>query len=180
MESKLDPYASSTQDLGGEPEFDLTPRNAYGQNTYTKPLVQRDKRTSLTFKQVYVGLTLTAMVTGSVAMGGGFYNARECQAYKKDAAKKYADALKIFFYLFFSMFVLWILFSSYLLVRWRWAWMTVTFAPPRLYGEDVEDFEPGILGRSGTRIAVDATRNADRTYYEVEKAYDDLTFTRTG
>jgi hypothetical protein len=118
------------------------------------------------------------MAIGAITLGGGYFNAKHCQTFKSKSAEDYADVLKILFYIFVGLFILWTIFSVYLMVRWKWLWMKVTFAPPKMYGEDVEDFHPGILGRSGTRISLDATKNTDRINYEVEKTYDDLEYPR--
>ena len=74
------------------------------------------------------------------------------------------------------LFLGWLVWSAYLLVNYKWTWMTQIgqIVKEQRFGEDVEDLDPGILSRSGTRTFLDATETATRTNQEVELAYRDI------
>lgn len=73
--------------------------------------------------------------------------------------------------------VLWALsLPLYFLIKWREIWLQEVAIPARehrLY-EDVEDEDPGILGRSGTRSFLKATESTIQTKREVAAGIRDL------
>lgn len=169
MATDYDPYVSFGSLYAADPV-----RPSIFQHAYTKPVVQRDPRTKLILKQSYVILTLVMTLIGLVIGFGARYTSQECVIYQNTTAQDFGHVLETWFIVWAPFLIAWAVFSTALLAWPRWAWMTVTFMPPRKYGEDVEDFNPGILGRSGFQAYKDATQTQDRINREVEIAHDDL------
>ncbi len=120
--------------------------------TYETALEQRDDRTPLTFKNMYLALAILTMAFGATSLGGGFYVKRNCQAWADETARKVADAEAILFYVTVGMLAVVMAWAILLLVRWKWTWMSMDFIPGRLYGDDVEDFDRGRLAAEGLKI----------------------------
>lgn len=169
MDSRPDPYYVPTETV---PPFDLYPKSEIG--GYRKSLVQRDPRISLKLQRLYVGLAIAVGFFACLTLGGSYFIWHECSEYKDRGDQTLSDILKIWSLVFITFFVLWTLWSVFMAVRWSWMYMTVSFHPPRRYGEDVEDFDPGILARSGNKLAISSTATADRINHEVDLATRDL------
>jgi ABC-type multidrug transport system fused ATPase/permease subunit len=129
---------------------------------YTKPLVQRDNRTPLEWKQGFVGLALSVCILAMVVLGGGYYIEQESTGFESSIGENWSYVMKNWFYVWIGIFVLFIILCMYFLIQWKWAWMTVTFVPPRKTGQDVEDIDPYILQRSGHKTSMNATATTGR------------------
>lgn len=136
---------------------------------YTTPYVQRDPRTSLVFKQTYIYLIILTMTLSIVLLSGWFV--QNCEIFENTTAQQWYSTAKYFMYIFLPLSVLWLSFSVMFAIRWQWAWMTITFHPPRKYGEDIEDLHPGILSRSGHALAMDANQIGMQSEQEAFRAY---------
>jgi len=137
----------------------------------TKPVVQRDPRTSLYFKKIYVIGVLILILLTMLTLTGWYVT--DCQTYHASTDTTWIGANTYFFYIGIPLSVLWGIATLIMMIRWKWAWMTITFMPPKKYGEDVEDLDPGILSRSGTAMALDANKWADKARREAELALID-------
>jgi hypothetical protein len=73
-----------------------------------------------------------------------------------------------------------LLVSILTLVFWEWMWMThmTVPVPLPLYGEDIEDLEPGILTTSSTKSFLSGQNSTNLTNREADKAILDLENTR--
>lgn len=141
---------------------------------YKVRLIQRDPRTSLLLKQAYVGMCLFMSVLTAVTLGGGFYIHQECTSFGDNTlAKDWSATWRIWFYVFIGFVVLYMVFVMYFLICYKWAWLTRTFYVER-FGEDVEDLDPFILSREGSKLATDASETVNKIYQEVDKTYDQV------
>jgi len=141
---------------------------------YTKPLVPRDKQTPLWVQKGYVWLTFVVFLLSVVSLGGGYYTSQNCSGFPNDGAKNVAEATSVVFYIMIGPLIIWTLLSFVFAVKWRWLWMTNTIAPAPQYGEDVEDFTPGILARDGTKLYVHSTALDSDIEMRIDSTYDDL------
>lgn len=133
---------------------------------------QRDSRTPLWYKLLYMGLGLLSVLFVVVVGAGAVYQARAC----KDPAvhHTYLEINAVVSYLALICCLVMFCFGVYMSVRWRWVWMHDTAVPIQRYGEDIEDLEPGFLAVSSARSFLHGQATADATKREVEKAEYDL------
>jgi hypothetical protein len=141
---------------------------------YTKPLVQRDPRTSLGLKKAYVWLVFATVLISIITLVGAYVTSKECSGFTNVNAKNFAEALPIFFYVFIVPFIIWCILSLVFAIKWRWMWMTNTYVPARKTGEDIEDIDPGNLSRSGTKIHTHSTKVDSDIQMRIDATYDDL------
>ena len=138
--------------------------------------VQRDKRTPLWFKQLYAFLVFfTMLMFLTVVLTGTLEVPHLCTTSYQDGINV-SNGMKIMMYVFSPLAALYLLLALYTLIKWKWMWMHSQFTPTKqkVYGEDIEDIDPGFLARSGARSFLDATSALDNTKHEVERAHTDL------
>ena len=138
---------------------------------YREALVQRDPRTHLWVKNAYLIMCIVIMLLSIITASGMIYTYHSCQDNVGSAKGFFGMSIAGI-----PLFLGWLVWSAYLLVNYKWTWMTQIgqIVKEQRFGEDVEDLDPGILSRSGTRTFLDATETATRTNQEVELAYRDI------
>lgn len=152
-----DPYVTFNSQYVAEP---LSPKIMTGAVTKTK--VQRDPRTPLTLKKMYVGLSMLCMALGlAIAFGAQDFN-KKCETYRDQVGKDWGHVNETWPYYFVAFWSGWIIFSLVILFRPEWAWLTTRYGAAPKYGEDVEDFDPGYLSREGTRLAINGLETERR------------------
>lgn len=126
-------------------EDDLLPESGTLTQRFAR---QRDTRTSLAWKQGFLGFILVTLVVSTVSLGGGYYVSDQCGE---------QDWLRYYFYVFIGLFAIWIGLTIYMMVDYQWTWMTTMFRNER-YGPDMEDIEPGYFAREGTALYLDGVK----------------------
>jgi hypothetical protein len=137
-------------------------------------LVQRDPRTSLGVKKFYVAATTVTMAFCIITISGSFAEQDACATFENQSIVNFNNAAADLFYALIGFLAVWFIFSLVLCFQWKWMWMTQTFRPAPKYGQDVEDLQPGISSRSGSKLQVHSTALDNDIETEIERAYDDL------
>jgi len=58
--------------------------------------------------------------------------------------------------------------------RWNWMWMTTTILPPTRYGEDLEDFEVGLIAAESSALFNRSSQHRSAINQHITDAYYDL------
>lgn len=134
-------------------------------------LDQRDSRLPLWTKILYVCLCLCVSMFGLVTAYGAVYEDDKCSE-----PTSYLNGNRIFGWVVFSFSIVFGIFAVYILIRWKWVWMkdVAIPAPVKIYGQDVEDIEPGFLTSSSNKSFLSTQKAATETKIEVERALNDL------
>lgn len=127
---------------------------------------QRDPRTSLAFKQSYLGLAAFMFAAGGITLGGGYFVEQEC-------ASTSQNWLKYFLYIFVGFFAIWLILTICMMYFYNWTWMTTGFRNQR-YGPDMEDIDPGHYGRAGLKLYTDAADATNSMEIHADKGYEQM------
>lgn len=119
------------------------------QPAYDKPLVQRDPRTPLSYKIAFSWVVFATCLFSLITAVGLIEDHKNCT----HVPKAFSDVAYVALVLIILMWLLCIM----VLIRKNWMWMTYTFTvPPPPLGEDVEDDDPFILGRTALKASEEA------------------------
>lgn len=134
---------------------------------------QRDSRTPLWYKNLYLGLCFSVALLTIIVASGAIFEAEKCSL---SLSSSYLTGNRMVGYVALAFGTLLAAWSLYMIVQWSWVWMKdVPFAAPLpRYGEDVEDIEPGFLTVSSARSFLSTQAATDATKREVERALGDL------
>lgn len=153
----------------------VAPRYGYARPEYEikYKLEQIDDRTPLWYKQFYVIFCLFVAALGVVVGYGALDVHRNCQT---TPSQTYLNANMYLGYVLMVLSVLGMVLALYFAIAWKKIWMHQVPIPVKkpVYGEDVEDIEPGYLSRSGARTFLDASEANEATKREVNLALNDL------
>ena len=120
-------------------------------------LVQKDTRTSLSWKKLYAWFPLTlSLLVFLLIIGMSNVHANCCHS-DKTATNfvYYSNILLAFTSVVFSMNIYAIVFPDYM-------WLKTHYYHEKWYGHDVEDPNPYILAREGHRISRDAIKTLSK------------------
>lgn len=132
---------------------------------------QRDPRAPLWLQIMFSVLCFLASTFGVVSSYGAVYEFDKCEF-----TSTYINANRYIGWVAFSVSIVMMVFALYLLIRWRWVWLkdVATPTPRKIYGEDIEDIEPGFLATSSAQSFIRAQKSTDKIKLEAERAMNDL------
>lgn len=129
----------------------------------------RDKRVPL---YVQIALPGFALVTFSLAGAASIEWARRTQ-------NNDDTALAVVGYIMAGLSFLLVLINLIALIRWRWMWLTTRLLPGQKYGEDLEDFQVGILAHEAQGVQTRVMKSSRAIHDEVEAAFTDIDRSRS-
>ncbi len=123
--------------------------------------IQRDKRMPLWVQRGFVGwafISSALAVTTSIVV----------------LTKQSDTTLMVLAILALTVLAAFLLANVVFWFRWNWMWMTTTILPPTRYGEDLEDFEVGLIAAESSALFDRSSRHRSAINQHITEAYYDL------
>jgi hypothetical protein len=112
-------------------------------------IIQRDERTSLFHKKLYVWIPFFLSILLFTIIGGMSSIRDKCQPCNDDQS----NAFLYFSYITIIIAIIAFFMNLVLMIYPRWAWMTSTFYREKCIGFDREDCESFVLSKEGHQMA---------------------------
>ena len=137
---------------------------------------QRDPRVPLWCQLTFSVMCFLIATFGVIASYGAVYEYDKCEL-----TSSYINANRYIGWVALAISIIMMVFALYLLIRWRWVWMTTVTvpAPIKVYGEDIEDIEPGFLTVSSAKSFLSTQNATSKIKLEAERAMNDLELTKS-